>query len=48
MALSRRGVERLHAKEQSTYGELYRAIRASSAHETVLTIAAWLASGPEG
>jgi FAD-dependent urate hydroxylase len=48
VALSRRGVERLHAKEQSTYGELYRAIRASSAHETVLTIAAWLASGPEG
>ncbi len=48
VALSRRGVERLHAKDESTYGELYRAIRASSAHHTILTIADWLARGPEG
>ena len=48
VALSRRGVERLHAKDESTYGELYRAIRASSAHQTILTIADWLARGPEG
>jgi FAD-dependent urate hydroxylase len=48
VALSRRGVQRLHAKDESTYGELYRAIRASSAHHTVLTIADWLAHGPEG
>ena len=48
VALSRRGVERLHAKDESTYGELYRAIRASSAHQTVLTIADWLDRGPEG
>ena len=48
VALSRRGVERLHAKDETTYGELYRAIRASSAHQTILTIADWLARGPEG
>ena len=48
VALSHRGVARLHAKDESTYGELYRAIRASSAHQTILTIADWLARGPEG
>ena len=48
VAISHRGVERLHAKDESTYGALYRAIRASSAHQTMLTISDWLARGPEG
>ena len=48
VALSRRGVQRLHASDESTYGELYRAIRASSAHQTALNIADWLDRGPEG
>jgi FAD-dependent urate hydroxylase len=48
VALSRRGVQRLHAKDESTYGELYRAIQASSAHQTALNIADWLDRGPEG
>ncbi len=48
VALSHRGLQRLHAKDESTYGEMYRAIRASSAHHTILTIADWLDRGPEG
>jgi FAD-dependent urate hydroxylase len=48
VALSRRGVERLHAKDESVYGETYRAIHASSAHRTALTIEGWLARGPNG
>jgi FAD-dependent urate hydroxylase len=48
VALSRRGVERLHAKDDSIYGETYRAIHASSAHRTALTIEDWLARGPNG
>jgi FAD-dependent urate hydroxylase len=46
VALSRRGVERLHAKDESVYGETYRAIHASSAHQTAMTIEGWLARGP--
>jgi FAD-dependent urate hydroxylase len=48
VALSRRGVERLHAKDESIYGETYRAIHASSAHRTAMTIEGWLAQGPNG
>ena len=48
VALSRRGVERLHAKDESVYGETYRAIHASSAHRTAMTIEGWLARGPNG
>jgi FAD-dependent urate hydroxylase len=48
VALSRRGVERLHAKDESVYGETYRAIHASSAQRTAMTIDGWLARGPNG
>jgi FAD-dependent urate hydroxylase len=48
VALSRRGVERLHARDESVYGETYRAIHASSAHRTAMTIEGWLARGPNG
>ena len=48
VALSRRGEDRIHGEDESTNGELYRAIGASSAHQTVRTIADWLSRGPEG
>ncbi|MDG3005414.1 FAD-dependent monooxygenase [Paludisphaera mucosa] len=48
VAFSRRGLERLHARDESIYGETYRAIHASSAPRTAMTIEGWLARGPNG